>query len=702
MRPERRRTLLALAGFTALTLAVFRPTPSELAHTVPAFHGVATDALLLVWATSWVSHALGTDPVHLFDAPIFHPAPDTLAYGDHMIGQALAGLPVWITSGNPLLEFNLLALASYALGATAMFACARAVTGSTVGAVVAGLAFAFTPFRFHSPLWLQLLCTAFMPIAFAAWLRFVRERRGRDWALWVGAWVAHALMGLYLALYFSVTMGALALLALVAAPTRRRARLWAGTLAAPLAVGTLLAPVLLPYLGLRAEGHVRHLALDTPWSFFLPGPGTLSGWLTGLAAPARFGPGLVVDALALTGLAAGWTRTRAGGARARFAWWATVTGLATTLALVLVPVDVQLALPGLDMVRNTNRAFFVSLLFVALLAADGAAWVVARCRHRNAAAIVLVALVLADLGTPPRERKRLPVGAEVPPVYAWLRRLPADAVVVDGPFDADGAARPMYLQTTHWRPTPTGYSGYVSPAGLWVNLRLTHFPHPELLRALAALGVDYVVWHLGTPARTEAFLARGRIPGLEPVARFGTDLLLRVTGSPQAPPAPGAVAYPAKDWSVVEAPSPAPPLAPLVDGDPATVWSYAMTPGAPVPRLVVDLGRPRPVSGVRVTPGALDAPGTYLATIELSDDGVAWTPVDAWLVPPDMAAFARAPQDTTAFVARFPTRRARYVRLSNPELAFWGGPWEMGGLDMLGDCAIEPIPGCEGDRGGVP
>src|SRR5262249_30397105 len=132
----------AIAGFAALAVVVFRPTWATLAHTAPAFNGIADDALLLMSATSHVSRTLFTDPAHLFDAPIFHPARLTLAYSDHMIGQALVGLPIWLATGNPLLEYNVLVLLSYVLGAAAAFAYARELGLGSAGAATAGLVFA--------------------------------------------------------------------------------------------------------------------------------------------------------------------------------------------------------------------------------------------------------------------------------------------------------------------------------------------------------------------------------------------------------------------------------------------------------------------------------------------------------------------------------------------------------------------------------
>src|SRR5262245_22195965 len=187
----RRGLVAAFAGFTALAAAVFRPTVQELAHTAPAFQGMANDGLLLMWATSHVSRTLFADPLHLFDAPVFHPARLTLAYSDHMIGQALVGLPVWLATGNPLLEYNLLVLLSYVLGAVATFAYARELGVGRVAAAAAGVVFAFTPYRFHSPLWLQVLFTPFVPLALLAWLRFVRTRATGAWLAWVACSTLH-------------------------------------------------------------------------------------------------------------------------------------------------------------------------------------------------------------------------------------------------------------------------------------------------------------------------------------------------------------------------------------------------------------------------------------------------------------------------------------------------------------------------------
>jgi hypothetical protein len=251
----------------------------------------------------------------------------------------------------------------------------------------------------------------------------------------------------------------------------------------------------------------------------------------------------------------------------------------------------------------------------------------------------------------------------------------------------------MYFQIVHRHPMPTGYSGFVAPAGLWVNLRIAHFPQPDVLRVLGALDVADVLWHFPSAARADAMFARPP-PGVLPAARFGTDVVFRLT---PLPPAPAPVLRPLPAASLlVRASSDAAPPAALGPGDAGTPWRLDVRSGDAAPVVTVELDRPHAVAGVRCPPVEPDAPGTYLSDVETSVDGTTWEPVDASLVPSDVAVFVRDPRALDAFVATFPARVAQAVRLVNRELAFWGGPWEMKGLQVLVDCRADPIPGCPG------
>src|SRR5690349_3664306 len=57
--------------------------------------GVNGDGMFCLWNVSWVAHAVVADPVHLFDANIFHPHKKSLAYSEANIVAGVIGVPAW-------------------------------------------------------------------------------------------------------------------------------------------------------------------------------------------------------------------------------------------------------------------------------------------------------------------------------------------------------------------------------------------------------------------------------------------------------------------------------------------------------------------------------------------------------------------------------------------------------------------------------
>ncbi len=54
------------------------------------------------WILAWDAHQLAHDPRHLFDANIFYPEPDTLAYSDHLIVQGVIAAPLFWLGASPV------------------------------------------------------------------------------------------------------------------------------------------------------------------------------------------------------------------------------------------------------------------------------------------------------------------------------------------------------------------------------------------------------------------------------------------------------------------------------------------------------------------------------------------------------------------------------------------------------------------------
>jgi hypothetical protein len=164
----------SLALFFYLCLAVITTHPLWL-HLADAVPGDIGDPLLNTWILAWDSHALLTDPLHLFDANIFYPLPHTLAYSEHLLSTAALVLPLGLVSGEPVVAYNLSLLLSFPLAGLGMYLLVLHWTHRRQAAFLAGLALAFAPYRLASIAHLQLLSIQWLPFSLLALDRLLHQ-----------------------------------------------------------------------------------------------------------------------------------------------------------------------------------------------------------------------------------------------------------------------------------------------------------------------------------------------------------------------------------------------------------------------------------------------------------------------------------------------------------------------------------------------
>jgi hypothetical protein len=164
--PASRVPGLATLGFFVL-LAVLHTWP--LAQR-PAVHSRVDngDYLLNVWAVDWVARTLPVDPARLFDANIFYPARLTLAYSEPLILQGILAIPGTWLGLSPILTFNLVLLAGFALSGWAFALLVHRDTGSWLAGLVAGSAVAFNAHHLVRLAHIQALHLELVPLVFFA------------------------------------------------------------------------------------------------------------------------------------------------------------------------------------------------------------------------------------------------------------------------------------------------------------------------------------------------------------------------------------------------------------------------------------------------------------------------------------------------------------------------------------------------------
>jgi hypothetical protein len=143
------------------------------------------DPYLNLWILGWGMQAVLSNPAALFtgavfNANIFHPAPGTLAYSDHLLLQSVLLAPFYAVTHDVVLCYNILLIASLVASALAMHLFVRAVIGTEAGAYVAGLAWGFGSYHFAHLIHLQLQSLYFLPLTFFFLHRLIAGRRARD------------------------------------------------------------------------------------------------------------------------------------------------------------------------------------------------------------------------------------------------------------------------------------------------------------------------------------------------------------------------------------------------------------------------------------------------------------------------------------------------------------------------------------------
>jgi hypothetical protein len=572
-RAPARAHLAALALFGALSVLMTWPLARS-AWWASLDYG---DTLTTAAGMAWEAHALVTNPAHFFDANIMYPFSGTLTFDEINLGPALLGAPIFWLTGNAILGYNLVTLLSFALSGYGAWLLVRELTGSDRAGVIAGVAFAFSFFRFNNLTHLTILSVQWLPLALL-WLRRLWQRPAWPAALLFGGLFAlQALSSHYMAFY---TAGATALFALYYMIAERRApRAFLLRLGGALALaGALVAPIAVGYL--LGQGGGFHRALWDIERYTATFQGLLAVYqgspvyqalLAPFADPGAWPwerslfPGLVAPALAALGVIAAW-RARAWSPGRRDAlFYALLTAIAGVMAFgpELIPTFtsgpvaplpymlVYLFVPGAETMRVITRIWALVTLGLAVLAGFGAAWLLARRAGgrllRLGAPAALCALLMMEVWAGPQTLRPLPSGADAPPVYRWLAAQPPDTVEVEypmlykqrGPRNVDMVSLYEYYSTVHWLRTPNGAMTVRPTAWTGLTMELENcFPCPRSLDVLWALGVQLAVVHrenLTGPQqqdfawRSTAGRAAGLYPGeFTPVADFGQTTVFRV------------------------------------------------------------------------------------------------------------------------------------------------------------------------------
>jgi hypothetical protein len=496
-RIPRRRALGVLALFVALAAA--HTWPLALAPGTFSRNDTA-DTVLHEWTLAWVAHQIVRDPLHLFDANIFYPERYTLAYSDPLIVQALMGAPLLWAGASPVLVYNLVLMAGFALTGWVTSLVVARWTANWPAGILSGSLVAFNAFSLTRLPQIQDQHLEFFPLVLVAVDRLLAVPGARRALGLACCYVLQALTGNYLLVFTAIS---------IVVATAVRPREWLGSRAVFLPwaafAGTvsiaLLLPVLLPYYYInRDQGLSRSLAetatLSAEFTDYLAAGGHVhfETWSRRFFRGDALFPGLT--ALGLAGIALA-TRVAIKDARARMVLAIGIVGFvlswgpATPLYRWLYSV-----FPLMAGIRGAVRFGQLLLVAIGILAGFGLAAITKRLHSRARIGLSVALLAAVNL-----ESFRAPILYEryrgIPPVYEALEKIGDRAVLVWVPFPASAQfhfnASLMLVSTRSWHPMLNGYSGF-KPAGYYRHAEaLASFPDQTSIEYLQNVGVTHVL-----------------------------------------------------------------------------------------------------------------------------------------------------------------------------------------------------------------
>jgi hypothetical protein len=410
-------TLLYLATTIALTYPLVRHIGSVIPHDLG-------DPVLNTWLLWWSSKRVPMTSAW-WNAPMFFPASNVMALSELLIGLLPITFVVQGLTHNPVAAYNVAFVLSFPLCGLAVYALAWELTERRDAAFLAGLAFAFAPYRMGQLAHLQVLSYYWAPIALVGLHRYLRARDWRWLILFGSAWLMQALTNGYALFHLSV------LVALWIIWFGRPLRTALPIVAAWVVAAIPLIPELLKYREVHSALHlvrdineIKRLSVGLA-DLFSPSP-ELVTWGSRLivASPERtIFPGLTMMIVGLAWLATSRTWFSASDEPRTIdekilIWLSGIAVIAAFSTFVVGPWSI-----GRLTVGDFRKPFSLAVLF-RLLAFLRSPWM-RRAWRRHSVTVFYVTAMAAmfafALGPEPRLLGR-PILYEPP--YAWLMRLP--------------------------------------------------------------------------------------------------------------------------------------------------------------------------------------------------------------------------------------------------------------------------------------
>lgn len=533
-------TLIILAA----TLLFFAPIVTRIDS-----YSEGGDAMFNAWTLARNHHCIiGQGCPDYVDGNIYFPHKDTMLYSETQLSAGLLTLPFFFINSNPIFAYNMWTVLSVFFGAWFMYLLAKYLSkGNEWISILAGLIFAFAPFKMAAVFHLQNLSIFYLPLAALLTFKFFDTKKKS----YLG-WLLLVLVLLFYASWYNLVFAAAGLAVLVLGYLifkliNIKQALSVFGIMAVAALSTL--PLALQFMRFSREAGATFSIKDqllyqsSLIDYFLPHNGTILGKIFYSIFPGERQNAFNLDSFSYHGIILYFiaalllvvvfmNRKKGIEAFKNFGKVATLIGVAIVgfilslgpllkikgsyaygsgvegvgLALPLPYLLIDKFLPQLTFIRAVGRWSVLVLFALCCLLAFAVYYASSKqwFKKYKIAILLVITIVVAVELMPTKmvtmSKNDYSYNLEVPEVYRFINQHPEinNIVVLRGDEDYPGAPIPIARAEDvlwagyHNRNIYNGYSGYTPPEYFIQYARFKDFG-PDAVPEMKSIGLKYVI-----------------------------------------------------------------------------------------------------------------------------------------------------------------------------------------------------------------
>lgn len=518
------------------------------------------DDLFIAWVMNWNIHSIKSfDLLNLFQANIFYPYSNSLAFSETFLTSSIFTLPIVLFFKSPIVANNFTFILSLTLMGFFSFLLSDYIIKNKLLSILAGVLIIFCPTYLGQADHLQVISIYFVPLSIYFLLRYLKEQKE---ILFIGFLVALILQtyNSFFPGYF-IFFAAVSILLFFYFKNKHRIRLFVKKRNLVYLILSLLLIVLIsiPYFKVSKEfNYVRdiretiHFA-NQPEDFLVASDQSrLQTVLSALSftkdlegkgevKPAFLG--FIFSILSILSTFYFIKNFKRQNYIVKGLLFASLLGLLLSLGPFLhlarltihkpfpIPLPYTLfyyLIPGFQGIRNSSRFEFLFIIFMAPLIALFLKEKLKNLTERNLISITFIVLVIVEFN--PFKYLTVPLPKDFPKVYAYLSTTPKTTVIAEmpiynwnNPYGAQEFWR-IYYSTQDFRKTVNGVSGFSPPP--WQNFvvgEFRDFPSDKTIGELKKIGVNLIIVHKAEYDRInkDNFIFQNkRVPSGEEVIKY--------------------------------------------------------------------------------------------------------------------------------------------------------------------------------------